>query len=301
MGQFEGAKNMLTNNYDKNRNIAGFPNKILVSHNMEISTALRIEIKNQYPVELIDLTGSFFCIADEYKRFMEAEYGELQKEHITLYVQDLKSGSIIADLINNAPALLPLIAATENIESIIRYASYLKNIYDYLLGKTNNRPNIKKANYQNIAGFVEPIAKDQASQVNTYTVYHNQPTLIMNLDSISANAIQNAAKREIGLLSEPTTGIYKNVVFYWHQTRNDAASQAGDKVIIESIAAFPVKAIFDNEKVKRKAVWCEENPLTSGYLADISVETIQGRPVVYKILDVHDRVDFPAQTNLLTK
>jgi hypothetical protein len=53
--------------------------------------------------------------------------------------------------------------------------------------------------------------------------------------------------------------------------------------------------------VKGKAVWCEENPLTSGYIADVSIETIQGKPVLYKILDVHERIEYPVQTTLLNK
>jgi hypothetical protein len=43
-------------------------------------------------------------------------------------------------------------------------------------------------------------------------------------------------------------------------------------------------------------VWCEENPLTSGYLVDVAIETIQGKPVLYKILNVHSRVEYPSQS-----
>ncbi|MBP7231359.1 MAG: hypothetical protein KBA28_05450, partial [Syntrophaceae bacterium] len=172
---------------------------------------------------------------------------------------------------------------------------------NYLLGNNNEKPNLTRANYQNISGFVEPVAKDKASQVNINTVVNGNISYVFGLNSIDANAVQNAARREIELLAEPITGTYRNVVFYWYQARNDAASQFGDKVIIESISPSPVKAIFDSEKVKGKAVWCEENPLTSGYIADVSIETIQGKPVLYKILDVHERIEYPVQTTLLNK
>lgn len=265
---------------------------------MTSNSALRIEIKNRNPIELIDLTTSFFSVADEYKRYIEAEYGDVKKEDVTLYVQDIKSGSIIADLIANSPTVLPIVATIQNIEAIIKYASYLKNVYDFLLGKHNDKPNLTKVNYQNVSGFIEPIAKDNASQINIHTVHNNNVSLIFGLDSIAANAVQNAAKREIALLSEPVSGIHKNVVFYWFQARNDTASTAGDKIVIESISPSPVKAIFESEDVKSKAVHGNENPLTSGYQVDVTVETIQGKPVLYKILDVHSRIDYPPQTHI---
>lgn len=289
---------MLTNYNDKITRKDNPSNKIMVSYNMESNYAIRIEIKNKKPIELVDLTNSFFNIADEYKRYTESKFGELKKEDVTLYIQDIKSGSIIADLFSITPAILPILSNSQDAANIIQFASYLKNVYDFLLGRNNNRPNFTKVNYLNFAGFVEPIAKDNASQLNIHTIHNEKVELIFNLSSIDANAAQNSVKRELGLLAEPSTGIHRNVVFYWYQARNDASSQAGDKVIIESIYPFPVKAIFDSELVKSKVVWCNENPLTSGYLVDVSVETIQGKPVLYKILDIHSRIAYPPQTHI---
>lgn len=220
---------MLTKLINQIKGCLSFPNKILVDDKMESNSALRIELKNKEPIELIDLTNSFFSIADEYKRYVEAEHGEINKENVKLYVKDIRHGSIIADLISNSPAALPILSTSQNIEAIVKFASYLKMVYDFLLGKDDKKPNIAKANYQNFSGFVEPIAKDKASQINIQTINNSNINFVFSLDSIDANAAQNAAQREIGLLSEPITGIYRNVVFYWYQARNDAASQAGDK------------------------------------------------------------------------
>ena len=54
---------------------------------MDTDQRLRIEIKNERPVELVDLTKSFSSAADEYKRFMLSEYGELPKGDVSLYIQ----------------------------------------------------------------------------------------------------------------------------------------------------------------------------------------------------------------------
>lgn len=266
--------------------------------NMQTDQRLRIEINNDKPVELTDLTKSFQSAADEYKKFMESEGIELKKENVTLYIQEIKSGSIITDLIAISPLLLPLMANMSNVATIIQFGQHLKKGYDFLLGRTNQRPNFSKANYENFSGFVEPIAKDNASQLNIYTVINEKPAIVFNLNSVDANAAQNAAKREIGMINEPIAGLHRNVVLFWYQVKKDMASKTGDRVIIESISPNPVKAIFDNEMVKTEIVLGAENPLTAGYLVDVSVETIMGKPVLYKILNLHERIENPPQSDI---
>jgi hypothetical protein len=265
---------------------------------MDTDQRLRIEIKNKRPVELVDLTTSFLGIADEYKRFMESEFGILKQEDVSLYIQEIRTGSIIADLVGISPALLPLIPVMKNVATVIQFGSYLKKGYDFLLGKSDEKPNFTKNNYQNFAGFLDPVAKDNASQLNINTVINGNPTLVFTLSSIDANAAQNMAKREIGLLSDPLTGIHKNVVLYWYQVKKDWLSQTGDRVTIESIYPHPVKVIFDNEEAKSSIIMGKDNLFTSGYLADVAVETINGKPVLYKILNIHSRIEYPPQSTL---
>jgi hypothetical protein len=265
---------------------------------MNENQRLRIEIQNHQPVELTDLTNSFFSAADEYKRFMEAEYGELTKEDVALYVQEIKTGSIITDLIGISPSLPPIITQISDIATVISFGQYLKNGYAFLLGRIDRRPNFSRANYENFAGFVEPIAKDNASQLNVNTVINGNPTLMFNLSSIDANAAQNAAKREIGMLREPSTGLHRNVVLYWYQAKKDITSQTGDRVIIESLYPQPVKVIFDNEIVKTHMLLGVENPFMSAYRVDVAVETIGGKPILYKIMNMHERIEIPPQINI---
>lgn len=261
---------------------------------------LRIEINNDKPIDLMDLTNSFFSVADEYKRFVESEYGEVKKEDVALYVQEIRSGSIIADLVSVAPFIFPVLSQMNSAATIIAFSAYLKKGYDFLLGKDNQRPtNFKKVDYQNFANFVEPVAKDKASQLTIFNVINGNPILVYKLPSLDANAAQNAAKREMGMIIEPSTGLHRNVVLYWHQVKKDVISHTGDRAIIESIASYPVKVIFESEKVKAEMVLGDANPLTSGYLVDVSVETINGKPVLYKVLNLHERIENPVQYSML--
>lgn len=91
-------------------------------------------------------------------------------------------------------------------------------------------------------------------------------------------------------MKEPITGIKEKVVLYWYQARNDPKSQAGDHAIIESISPGPVKAVVD-EETKSKMLSGPENPFQLGYLVDVEVETINSKPSIYKVLNIHEKFD----------
>lgn len=179
----------------------------------------------------------------------------------------------------------------ENANTIIGFSSYLKSAYDYLTGKSPDKLQFEKGNYQNLSSIIEPIAKDKGSQINCNTTINGNVQVTINLNSLEANAAQNIAKREIDALAEPITGVHNKVLLYWYQARNDLRSTTGDKAIIESLNSNPVKVIFDNETLKQKMLSDPENIFVHAYVVDVSVETIKGKPAVYKIIDVHEKID----------
>lgn len=258
---------------------------------MDNIAILTIEIKNSRPVELLELTQSFQSFADEYKRYLLKQDEPLIADDIKLYIKEIRSGSIITDLIALSTISLPFV---ENANSIIGFVGYLKNAYDFLTGKSEVKPDLEKVNYENLSRFIEPVAKDNASQINCSTVINGNVTLTINLDSPSANAAQNVASREIQSLKEPTTGFKEKVLLYWYQARNDPKSTTGDKAIIESIHKGPIKAMFAHAGIKAKMLLDAENPFIHAFVVDVAVETINEKPAFYKIIDVHEKIDLPS-------
>jgi len=256
---------------------------------------LTIEIKNKEPVELLDLTNSLLSLSDEYKRFMMQADISVVPEGIKLYIKEIRTGSIITDIIAMAPAALPFL---EHAKTVVTFATYFRTSIEYLLGKTvDKKPLLTKQNLNNIASFLEPIAKDSASQVNSHVTINGNITNIFNYNSVEANAIQNRAKKDIESLKEPVIGIKEKVLLYWYQARNDPGSKVGDRALIESIHKTPVKAIFLNDAIKAQMLYVPENPFRSAYIVDVQVDTINERPALYKILQVHERFDRPPETD----
>jgi hypothetical protein len=139
--------------------------------------------------------------------------------------------------------------------------------------------------------FVDPIARDSASQMNCSTIVNGDLNLTININSLEANAAQNIASRALKAMKEPSSGFHDQVVLYWYQARNDLAATAGDKAIIESVYSGAVKTIFGLPELKAKML---RDPFSCGYLVDVFVETIGDKPVLYKITEIHDKIELPA-------
>lgn len=262
-------------------------------------TILTVEINNNKPIELVDLTSSFLSIGEEYQRFVASHPGFAEAPNIRLYIKEINTGSIKADLVAiataTAPYAMPFLSGAN---SVIGFAKHLKSVYDYFLGKTDGeKPVLQNTEYHHLANIIEPVAKDQGSQINfiTQNNNHTEVYLAFTLDSHKANEVQNLIARERLQLKAPETTPYRKKVLYWYQARNDLLSRAGDRGIVESISAAPVKIEFEDDAAKDAMLHGLQNPFLTGYVVDIAVETIQGRPVLYKILGYHGRVEPPEQ------
>src|ERR1700691_4178482 len=96
---------------------------------MDESGKIVFEIKNDYPVELLDLTRSFEGLAKEYESFANGEFEGAERGQMRLYVKEIRRGSIIAELQAHAPGLLPLISEGK---SIVEFVKTLKSVIDWL-------------------------------------------------------------------------------------------------------------------------------------------------------------------------
>lgn len=154
---------------------------------------LTIEIKNTQPVELVDLTNSLLSFADEYKRFLVFRDGPTAAEEIKLYVKEIRTGSIITDLIAIAPGALPF---AEHAMTVIDFSGFISKTINFFLGKTTDEPRLDKRSYENFSSFLEPVAKDGGAQLNCHTTVNGDVNVFINLDSNNANAIQNKFRKK---------------------------------------------------------------------------------------------------------
>jgi hypothetical protein len=248
---------------------------------------LTVTLRNRRPIELLDLTASLSGLAQEYLRHLEEKHPEDAAADVRLYVEEIRSGSVVATLMAVSPQLLQ---GLSYVNSVVTFSKHLKSAYEYLSaygGGAAPEPELSRPTLQNLADILEPVAKDSGAQLNIGTVNGNVQFVINSRDANAAqNAISKLLKRD-----SPSAQLHEKVLLYWYQARADAGSKSGDKGIIESISANPVKVICETEVVKAQMVLGEVNPFKEAYVVDVVVETINGRPALYKIVRLHERFD----------
>ncbi|MBI2240786.1 MAG: hypothetical protein HYU59_08290 [Magnetospirillum gryphiswaldense] len=249
---------------------------------------LSIEIKNSKPVELLDLTNAFTSLSEQYERFVQRGEYAVNGADTRLYIKEIRSGSIIADLVSMAPQAAFLVGHSQE---LIDFAKDLKNVYDFFLGKSGNEPQRTAGELNDCAQILQPVAKDGGSQMNLSVVVNGNVVQNVYMDSLQANTVRSRVDNHIALQRLPEAGTHEKQTFYWYQARNDTKSATGDKGVIEAISRSAVKVIFANEKVKLDMIG--DRVFQLAFIVDVEVQTISGKPAVYKVLNVHESFEKP--------
>ncbi len=261
---------------------------------LDFSNKLEITINNKNPVVLTDLTMALLGVGQQFERFIENETSEQHAASSELFIKDVRSGSIIVELIAQAMPVVPLLWQGG---SLLEWVNHTKSVIEWLNGKLTNPPkDLTKQDLKQWANILEPIAKDHGSQMNFTVSNGGQVINQIFISSEQANAAQNQIKREIEKLEEPNDHSQRKRVMVWYQSKFDSSSSTGDKAVIESISKAPVKVIFENNAVK-KAMLAGDTRYPKqwhelAYIVDVNVQTVQGVPKVYTIINYYDEDTF---------
>lgn len=76
---------------------------------IDFNNKLEITIKNEKPVILTDLTLSLLGVSNQFQRFIEAETNDDYKAGTELFIKEVRSGSIVIELISQTLPIVPLI------------------------------------------------------------------------------------------------------------------------------------------------------------------------------------------------
>lgn len=265
---------------------------------LDFSSKLEVTINNQKPVVLVDLTMALLAVGQQFERFMENETTEPNRVGSELFIKEVRSGSIVVELVAQALPVVPLLWQGG---SLTEWIGQAKSVMEWLNGKLSKPPkDLTKQDLRQWNNILEPVAKDSGSQMNFSVSNGGQVVNQFFITSQEANAAQNAIRREIGRLEEPDDHIQRKRVMVWYQTKFDDDSPTGDRAVIETICKPPVKVIFENSAVKKAMLagdarfprpWHE-----LAYIVDVRVQTVNGVPKVYTILNYYEEDTFDPST-----
>ena len=247
--------------------------------------SVRFELKNEKPVDLLDLTSSLSAFGEAYQDFVIDAGFDGEPGNVRFFIKEIRPGSIIADLVSQAAqGSLTL----QHVEAAAAFMANLNDIIQFFLGlgvlPTGEKPSKKEADQ--VIKILEPVAKDGGSQlflsVSNGDIHLHQH----NYNSQQANAVQNSARRHLGP-PIPTTEVKHGVLLRLRQVRGGVSSKVGDLGIIEEVSSARVKLSFASEETKQKILE-QPFPFETIFVVDVEVKASEGKPALYRILAVTD-------------
>jgi hypothetical protein len=258
---------------------------------LERGQRLTFEMRNTQPVELLDLTDSLAAFASRFSSYAEASGIDPDEGRARLYIREIRSGSIIAELVSLLQQTTFLL---EHDDVLGGFVTHIAEIIQFLL--KGDQEQLPKEQVQDIAQIVEPIAKDHGSQLNL-VVRDNVGDVTINtvvITSEDAQTIRRRATRRLQPQLETSDRSFTKEVLTLFQARDDAKSQSGDRGIIDKFSPKPLKLIFENEAAKKAILDLDVNPFKVAFVVDGELMMSTGKPAAYKIKHVHEHFERPS-------
>lgn len=254
----------------------------------EGSHLLTVELLNAKPVDLIDLTTSLAALAQDFQEFSNESSQDPIPGNLKLFVREMRSGSIIADLM---PMGEQISWVLDHKDILGAFVTHLTDMAEYFLGGIPvDPPSRQKA--ERFSQILDPVSKDSSAQYNIQASdsakveIHNH----FHVGFVEANAIQNSVRRLYGP-QVPALEIVRDRLLTLEQVKNVASARTGDRGVIESIWPRAVKLQFLSEAAKQQVLSLTENPFQRIFLVDVEVQSSNGRPALYRIIEVKEVID----------
>jgi hypothetical protein len=258
---------------------------------------IEVTIALKRPVEVLDLVSLLSAIVHQFQKHIATSDPELAK-HATVFVRDVRHGSIIFELV---PYVMTLY---QSVDIALTIDAFVKRVREVIDGYSSGRliPDATKSDLKSFHDVVKAIAKDEngSLRIESAQYYQTKSTKRseFKFDSSSARPALESIERQQRTIDLPAHEVFQNVLLIFWQS-NVADSEAGkrthEKAIIESISKKPLAVVYETEmakeRIKHETAHGDRNIYKLGFYVDCYVERVRGKPVAYKIAAVRDIIE----------
>ncbi len=263
--------------------------------NKNKADALLVHIEHSKPIEVSDFVTTLNAVGNLFSIFAQGHGDTKDISNAKLYVEKIEEGCIDIILCETVTAgILPFM---ENMNIIFEFSSYIKDVISYYTKGHGKKPKLGMQECKNFKDLFTVTSGDNNGEMtigaifkgNKGNIYHN-----CTFNFPESNSAQNQIAREISGMKEvsPTSIPHKRVLMQIYQLRNDSSSNTGNKAIIDDIfRGKKLSVVFESDDLRSRILFSDENPAIKAFLVDVVVQTIDGRPAAYKVLELHDVID----------
>jgi hypothetical protein len=269
-------------------------------------THIIVTLDTKEPIEIGDFVTAFTSVASQYNKFMTDSHPEIGGD-ARVYVKEVRSGSIIADLIPVLTAfgvagstLVAIQQADAIVEFVKKYGGKLKVYLDgdgIDVAATNS-------DLKDFLGSVAAIANDPDGKASIEAAYFEDGKKDVRAAIRFTTPEARRATEHIEIhrraLRATEHALHERVLMRFVQSnikRPAMEKRTGERVIIEEIAKADRPLIYASElaeqQIKHEMIEADENVYKKGFVVDIYIETKNDRPVAYKVTNLHQVIDLP--------
>ncbi|MBO9589468.1 hypothetical protein [Devosia sp.] len=267
---------------------------------VESYSFIELTIDLERPVELYDLMGMFVAIGHQFEQYLRDEHPNLVDETSKIYVRQIRAGSIIADLI---PFIPPLI---ENLDRVLIVDDFVRRYGGLILklGHGQKLPEPRKSDLDDLMKGVAAIANDSNGSATLKSVQYDKDgektRVAIKFDTKQAQqAIRVIDEQRKELEAKAFQVVENQLLVFWQSNlkQTDTGKRTGELAIMEYITKKPLAVVYDSElaeqRIKHETSEGSRNLYRLGFYVTARVETLNGRPVAYRISEVHDIIELP--------
>lgn len=263
-----------------------------------VSAHIEVVIDVEEPIELGDFVTAFTSISNQYQRYMRQAHPDL-KDDATVFVREIRPGSIIADLIPNVASLIGMMDQVVVVEQFVRLYGERLGRYFRIGGRKNDAT---KSELKDFMGQVAAIArsKNGKGQINA-VVYEDgkrdvRAAILFNQPEAAQATLEIESHREE--LNLVAAADHQRVLMVFKRSDVGGAEvgvRSGERVIIEAISDKDMALIYGaqlaEQRIKDQMRNADENIYHKGFVVDVNVTTRCGKPVAYAVTHVHQIID----------
>ena len=269
---------------------------------MEQSGAyLTLKLDLSEPVEALDFAQAFSSLAAQFDDYLRDSHPDLVGQ-AKIFITDVSKGSIIIDMI---PDFQDVINNMDRVLIVTGFLSLLsKRVRAYVHGQFIDKFN--KPNLNTVASLFKAVAHDKNGTAKFFTGrveekgLFSQRKLQFSFDTREARTAL-ATIESHKLLLEQTTGADHSRVsmtFVRSSTMGaDLGKRSGELVVIEAVGNKPLPLIYASDlaeqQIKHVIREDDENVFKKVFVVDANVEQKGGRPIAYRITNLHQVIDLP--------
>ncbi|WP_147274960.1 hypothetical protein [Ferruginivarius sediminum] len=258
----------------------------------------------EQPIELSDFVAAFTSLSGQYEQYIRQNYPNLKSES-QIYIKQVREGSIEADLVPwiymTGAALLQSMDAAIIVEDFVRRYGTRLGFYSKEGGRD---PEAKKSDLKDFMDGLSGVAHDPNGKITIQAAeFEDSEKKIrasVRFDTSAARTTMQQIEFHKNELDSSQHVDYPRVLMTFKRSDVgdvELGKRSGERVIIESISEKDLPLIYASdmveERIKHEIRDTRDNIYYKGFNVDVNVETRAGRPIAYKVTNLHQIVDLP--------